>query len=68
MYIEFHFLVLLFSAGNICTYVSNKRMTVAIDTIEKTVKDNLDDVDTFLNLVETVTVYFKTYSMSSRMY
>lgn len=38
--------------GNICTYVSNQRMTVAIDTTDDTVKDNLNDIDIFLNLVE----------------
>ena len=43
-----------FRAGNICTYVSNQRMSVAVDTIETTVRNNLDDVDTYLNLIQKV--------------
>lgn len=38
--------------GNICTYVSNGRMTVAIDEINNTVKDNLDDIEKYLDLVQ----------------
>ena len=45
-----------FRAGNICTYVSNQRMTTAIDTIEETAKDNLDDIDTYLELVQKVLI------------
>ena len=46
--------MLFFRAGNICTYVSNQRMSVAVDTIETTVRNNLDDVDTYLNLIQKV--------------
>lgn len=35
--------------GNICTYVSNDRMTTALEKVGDIVDDNLDDIDTFLN-------------------
>ncbi|XP_052254594.1 prominin-1-A-like [Dreissena polymorpha] len=38
--------------GNICTYVSNDRMTTAFDKIDEIVENNLDDIDTFVDLVQ----------------
>ena len=53
---KFSLFLFYFRAGNICTYVSNQRMTTAIDTIEETAKDNLDDIDTYLELVQKVLI------------
>lgn len=35
-------------AGNICVFLSNERMTTAIDKITDTVNNNIDDVTTYL--------------------
>ncbi|KAK6177842.1 hypothetical protein SNE40_012725 [Patella caerulea] len=42
-------LVVFTGVGCICIYVSNDRMTTAIDKFDVTVGNNLDDVDLFLN-------------------
>ncbi|KAK3589885.1 hypothetical protein CHS0354_015911 [Potamilus streckersoni] len=38
--------------GNICTYVSNERMTTGLEEINSNAVNNLDDINTFLNLTE----------------
>lgn len=40
--------------GNICTYVSNDRMTTALEKVGGIVENNLDDLDTFLNVTVEV--------------
>ncbi|OWF48452.1 Prominin-1 [Mizuhopecten yessoensis] len=39
-------------AGNACVYVSNDRITTALDKVTGTVDDNLDDFDLFLKSAE----------------
>ncbi|XP_060554284.1 prominin-1-like, partial [Ruditapes philippinarum] len=36
--------------GNICTYVNNDRMTTALEKVAGIVDNNLNDIDTFLNV------------------
>ncbi|XP_052773862.1 prominin-1-A-like [Mya arenaria] len=39
--------------GNICTYVANDQMSNALEGVNDIVGNNLDDVDTFLDLLES---------------
>ncbi|XP_052770523.1 prominin-1-A-like [Mya arenaria] len=39
--------------GNICTYVANDQMSNALEEVNDIVGNNLDDVDTFLDLLES---------------
>ncbi|XP_033756237.1 prominin-1-A-like [Pecten maximus] len=56
----FFVLVTFTIVGNACIYVSNGRISTALDKVTGTVTDNLDDFDTFLNSSEKQIEQIKT--------